>query len=219
MGVSFIHDAQVDLEPGGHMSFVAAVSNEVEVWSEFGRLELVHSQGRPGLVPREGTEQATQRTPASSRGLPPWVLTCAITASPQQRPIVQPLVTLPELMACDSDLREFASLWRAAKVEPEQEETVIALDNDGITDEVRLLLQERKGFDHLRIPYAIFVTQEGGHANARDGAPVLVRLDASSAIVEIDALGDWPPLRLAMPHRGLRTKHRWQLLFPTRVII
>lgn len=218
-GVSFLHDAEADLEPGGHMAFVAAVSNEVEVWSEFGRLELTMNQGRPSFVPREGTEQATQKTPSASRGLPPWVLTCAITASPQQRPVVLTTQTLFEAMASDPELREFTSLWRAAKVETGPEETVIALEDDGITDDVRALLRHRHAFEHLRIPCAVFVTQEGGSTNTIDGASVHVRPDGNSAIIEIDPVGDWPPLRLAAPRRGQRTRDRWHVLFPSRVIL
>ena len=201
------------------MSFVAAVANEVEVWSEFGRLELTMHQGRPALVPREGTEQAIQKTPSASRGLPPWVLTCAITASPQQRPVVLATETLHEVMASDGDLREFASLWRTAKVETGPEETVLALEDDGITDDIRALLRQRHGFDHLRIPYAVFVTPEGGRASTIDGASVHIRPDGSSAIIEIGPLGKWPPLRLAAPRRGQRTRDRWLVLFPSRVIL
>jgi hypothetical protein len=218
-GGSFLHDAEADVEPGGHMAFVAALCNEPEIWSEYGRMELHFERGRPSLHPREGTEQVAQKM-SSSSGFPAWVLTCSIVASPQQLSIVQPQDTIPEVLASAPDLRTFASLWHAANVEASEEETVIALEDESITQEIRGLLREPGGFDHVRIPCAIFVTQHGGHATMKDGASLQVRPDdASNAIFEIAAQGAWPALRVVASRQGQRVRKRWQLVYSSRVIL
>ena len=81
---SFLHGTDADLEPGGHMAFVGAISDGIMVGTEFGTFSLVEARGRPVLAPVDGMKQSLQhRGAGGAAGLPAWTLTCQIESSSQ----------------------------------------------------------------------------------------------------------------------------------------
>jgi hypothetical protein len=210
-GLSFVESAQVDVEPGGHISFVASIETETQLTLGFGRFTLSAVGGAPRLVPNLGLLQSAQRL-IPNKGLPAWMLTVSMQNAP-----VHPITELPEFevfLLGESRVAAFASRWIAAGAKLPEHATLFLLEDAAITPEIDVALAGGRAFQHLIIPEALFLTHSGGISQSEDGSEVVIAGVGAAVTISLAATGLWPHMKLGTTsRRPIRLRHRWHVLY------
>lgn len=226
-GKSFLSGCDVDLEPGGHVAFVSAAADEVQVSTGFACYSLQFAGGRPSLVPGEGLRQAHRRTATAGEGVPPWVLTCAIWSTSQTLAIcVSPHADMSSLLSALPHHMAFQRVWAARQPAWAEERTLLAIQDQTLGEDLEGAIGEF-GLEHFVIPSAIFVPTEGvgggGESaltlEALDGGAVQLRTSNSKLFVVLAKGSAWPEITLVGERTAHRAVSRWDLCYSLERIL
>jgi hypothetical protein len=206
-GKSFLHGLDADLEPGGTVSFVSRVRDELAMSTSFAVFRLEVSKNLPRFRPDVGMRQEIRATGGLRQELrasvhpmmPPWILSCSIWSTAQQ--LVPPgPVSLPRAL---EDWPDTARLWACIQAQASEECTLLALER--WPDDLLALAQEH-GIWHFVLPWAVFFTTIEAHGKGSEcttcdgGKARITYLDERSVQVTLDAYNAWPTclMRAAM---------------------
>ena len=222
-GKSFLSACDVDLEPGGHVAFVSAAADEVQVSTGFACYTLQFVGGRPSLVPGDGLRQVHQRTASVGEGVPPWVLTCAIWSTSQTLTMgVSPHPDIPSLLRTLPSHTAFHRHWSARPPPAAEECTLLAVQDQTLGADLESAIGAF-GLEHFVIPSAVFVLSEGSESplalETMDGGTVQLRTSNSQLLVVLEKTPDWPEITLVGERTAQRTSTRWELCYSLERIL
>jgi len=246
-GSSFMWGSDIDLCPGGRLSFVARIADRLTLSTPYATFRLVAENRRPTLWPREGQSQTCRYNAdvAKYGGFPPWVLHCGLWSAAQQQCHVVSAARrgegedfdntavlseynnaeksvaslLTSLEDCDLFSKRWISQTLAQNTRLPEECTLLVLHNDVFDDE-KIAAHVSTHFDlaHFVIPAALFVNENCVEATTCDATAVELRsLGDDKVEIELRATATWPAMKLTGESLPYRTSSHWVVCYMLRL--
>ena len=145
---SFLHEAEADLQVGGHAALVGAVADGVVLSTTCGDLTLAVVDNRPALTPAYGLTQDCERSEGGK--MPKWVLRCTVWSASPRGFAAPGAQSIPEVLEAPYDWCRRA--WEEA--DPDLPELTLFAVRDSCAFANSTLWE-------LCCPQAVFVTGTG----------------------------------------------------------